>query len=60
MILTSTGALAPNYGAGTYIIEDVWSAPVISDETYVTGVGGRPEPPEGGDFCADVVIPALS
>ena len=62
--------LATNAGAGHFISEDVWKMPAgglaaanpAVDEyvTFrVTRVGGRTTS-DGGDFCADLVIPALT
>lgn len=70
-LLTSSGLVAPNWGAGKSIVEDVFRMPAGGiaaanpevDEYLFTRsdrVGGRPAPPGGGDLCTDVVIPALT
>ena len=61
-IRTSDGGLSgPNYGAGHSIVQDVFdSATGEYITTIETRYGNRPPAPNGGDFCADVVIPALT
>jgi hypothetical protein len=52
--------LTANAGAGHFIIEDIFDA-ATGDyiTTRETRVGGRTLP-QGGDFCADLVVPALT
>jgi hypothetical protein len=71
VIKVSNGpTLATNAGAGHFISEDVWKMPAgglaaanPAVDEYVTfrmtRVGGRTTS-DGGDFCGDLVIPALT
>jgi hypothetical protein len=66
----SGGTLTTNAGAGHFITEDVFKLPAgglaaanPDVDEYITTRGGRVggrTTPDGGDFCADLVIPALT
>jgi hypothetical protein len=64
------GTLTTNAGAGHFVTEDVFKMPAgglaaanPEVDEYITTRGGRVggrTTPDGGDFCADLVIPALT